>query len=71
MSALSSFSAAKHGHVEAAVLASLLTLLTYAVKWCFGIHFPVRLFAIPTFLVIFAGTYTVSYVFFLMLWMKR
>lgn len=68
---MSSFGIAKHAHVDAAVFAALLTVLTYVIKWCAGIDFRPYVFAFPTFLAIFMGFYIILHVIFLILWSRK
>ena len=68
---MGSFGIDKHAHIDAAVLAILLTLLTYGIKWLFGLKFPVVILVLPTFLAVFIGFYTILFVVFLILWSKK
>ena len=68
---MGSFGTAKHVHMDAAVLAILLTLLIYGVKWLFGLRFPDFIFAVPTFVAIFIGCYTILYIPFLIAWSRK
>ncbi len=68
---MSSFGIDKHAHIDAAVLAGLLTLLTYGIKWFFGLKIPDLIFCLPTFIVIFAGFYAVLFVVFLLVWSRK
>jgi hypothetical protein len=65
---MGSFGTAKHVHIDAAVLAILLTLLIYGVKWLFGLIFPDFLFAVPTFVAIFIGCCAILHIPFLIAW---
>jgi hypothetical protein len=66
-----SMGAKEHAHVEAALAAILLTLVTYGVKWLFGLHFPELVFMLPTFLAVFLGFYLILFVVFLIAWCKK
>ncbi len=68
---MSSFGIDKHAHIDAGVFAILLTLLTYGIKWLFGLKFPESIFVLPTFLAVFIGFYIILYVFFLIMWNKK
>jgi hypothetical protein len=68
---MSSFGINTHAHVDACIFAILLTLLTYGIKWVFGLEFPEFLFALPTFLVVFVGFYSVLYLVFLIVWNRK
>jgi hypothetical protein len=65
---MSSFGVGGHAHVEAGFLAILATLLTYGIKWLFGLTFPDHILVVPTFMAVFIAFYTILYVVFLMLW---
>ena len=68
---MGSFGIDKHAHIDAAVFAILLTLLTYGIKWLFGLKFPVVILVLPTFLAVFIGFYVILFVVFLILWSKK
>lgn len=68
---MGSFGIDKHAHIDAAFFAILLTLLTYGIKWIFGLKLPVLIFFLPPFIVIFAGFYTVLFIFFLTVWSRK
>lgn len=68
---MSSFGTGKHAHIDASFFAILLTLLTYGVKWVFGLKFPDFVFVLPTFLAVFIGFYSILYVVFLIMWNKK
>lgn len=68
---MSSFGIDKHAHIDAGFFAILLTLLTYGVKWVFGLKFPDSIFVLPTFLAFFIGFYAILYVAFLLMWNKK
>lgn len=68
---MGSFGIDKHAHVDAAVAAGLLTLLTYGIKWAFGINFPDLILHLPSFLVIFFGIYIILFVVFLIAWSRK
>jgi hypothetical protein len=68
---MGSFGIDKHAHIDAAVFAILLTLLTYGIKWLFGLKFPVVILVLPTFLAVFIGFYVILFVLFLILWNKK
>ena len=68
---MGSFGIDKHAHIDAAVAAGLLTLLTYGIKWAFGINFPDLIFRLPPFLVIFFGIYIILFVVFLIAWSRK
>ena len=65
---MGSFGIDKHAHRDAAFFAILLTLLTYGVKWVFGLKFPASVFILPTFLAVFIGFYLILLVVFLIVW---
>ncbi len=68
---MGSFGIDKHAHVDAAFFAILLTLLTYGVKWVFGLRLPDSVFILPTFLAVFIGFYSILFVVFLIIWKKK
>lgn len=68
---MGSFGIDKHAHVEAGFFAILLTLLTYGVKWLFGLKFPDSIFVLPTSLAIFIGIYAILYIAFLIVWSRK
>jgi hypothetical protein len=68
---MGSFGIKKHAHTDAAVFAFLLTLVTYGIKWICGLNFPELIFVLPTFIVIFIGFYSISFVLFLLLWSRK
>ena len=68
---MSSFGIGTHAHTEAGFFAILLTLMTYGVKWLFGLKFPDFILVLPTFLAVFIGFYTILYVVFLILWSRK
>ncbi|MRR15545.1 MAG: hypothetical protein EG826_03695 [Deltaproteobacteria bacterium] len=68
---MSSFGVHKHAHIDAAVLAGLLTLVTYGIKWIFGFQFPDLIFYLPAFIAIFAGFYVILFVVFLIVWSRK
>jgi hypothetical protein len=68
---MGSFGIGKHAHIEAGFFAILLTLLTYGIKWLFGLTFPDIIFALPTFLTVFIGFYAVLFVIFLIVWSRK
>jgi hypothetical protein len=68
---MGSFGIDKHAHIDASVFAILLTLLTYGIKWLFGLKFPDTIFVLPTFLAVFIGFYAILFVVFLILWNKK
>lgn len=61
----------KHAHIDGGFLAILLTLLTYGIKWLFGLKIPDFIFILPTFLAVFIGFYAILYVVFLILWSRK
>jgi hypothetical protein len=68
---MSSFGIGTHVHTNAAFGAILLTLVTYAVKWVFGLALPALIFIVPTFIAFFLGYYLILWVVFLIVWSKR
>jgi len=68
---MASFGINSHAHIDAAVFAAALTFLTYVVKWVLGLRFPDFVFALPTFLAVFIGFYTVLWVVFLFVWSRK
>ncbi len=68
---MGSFGIDTHVHKDAGFFAILLTLLTYGVKWVFGLKFPDFVFVLPTFLAVFIGIYVILYVVFLIVWSKK
>lgn len=66
-----SMGAKEHAHVEAALAAGILTVVTYGVKWLFGLHFPDLVFMLPTFMAVFIGFYLILFVVFLIAWCKK
>jgi hypothetical protein len=68
---MSSFGISTHAHMDAGFFAILLTLLTYGIKWLFGLTFPETIFVLPTFLAVFVGFYLILFVVFLILWNRR
>ena len=68
---MSSFGVAKHVHVEAAVIATLLTMLIYGVTWFAGWSLPGRIVGFPAFLIVFAGAYVILYIILMVLWTKK
>jgi hypothetical protein len=68
---MGSFGIDKHAHIDAGFAAILLTLLTYGIKWLFGIDFPDFIFVLPTFMGVFIGFYAILYVVFLIVWSKK
>ena len=61
----------EHAHVDAALFSTLLTLLTYGVKWLFGLNFPEFVFLLPTFLAVFIVFYLMLYIVFLIAWCRK
>lgn len=59
-----------HAHVDAALAASVATVLVYLVKWVFGLDFPETFFFLPTLIGIWLAFYVPLYVLFLILWMR-
>lgn len=59
-----------HAHVDAALAASVATVLVYLVKWGFGLEFPEILFFLPTFITVWLAFYVPLYVVFWILWMR-
>jgi hypothetical protein len=68
---MASFGIASHAHIDAAVFAALLTLLTYAVKWIFGFQLPATIFFLPTFIAIFLSFYVILWVVFAFVWSRK
>jgi len=68
---MAGFGVRQHAHVQAALLAMLLTAVTYGIKWLFGFTFPGVIFVLPTFMAIFIGFYLILFVLFLILWSRR
>lgn len=68
---MGSFGIDTHAHIDAGFFAIVLTLLTYGVKWLFGLKFPDTIFVLPTFLAVFIGLYIILYVVFLILWNRK
>ncbi len=68
---MGSFGIDKHAHTDAGFFAILLTLLTYGVKWVFGLRFPGSVFVLPTFLAVFIGFYVILFVVFLVIWNRE
>ena len=68
---MSSFGVGKHAHVEAALFAVLLTLLTYGFKWIFGLRFPTTILALPAFIGIFLGFYVILFAGLLIAWSRK
>jgi len=60
-----------HAHIDAEVFAALLTLLTYSVKWIFGLAFSQFILLVPTFVAVFIGYYVILYAFFLIVWSRK
>jgi hypothetical protein len=65
---MASFGINKHAHIDAAVIAILLTGPAYGIKWIFGLKFPDLIFYLPPFIAIFAGFYVVLFIGFLIAW---
>lgn len=65
------FGVGGHAHIDAAVCAALLTLLTYGVKWIFGLAFPQFILVVPTFVAVFIGYYAILYTFFRIVWSRK
>jgi hypothetical protein len=61
----------EHAHIDAASFSILLTLLTYGIKWLFGLKFPNFIFVVPTFVAVFIVFYTILYVVFLIVWSRK
>jgi hypothetical protein len=68
---MASFGINKHAHADAAVFSVVLTLLTYGVKWAFGLRFLDFIFRVPTFIAVFIVFYLILYVVFLIAWSKK
>jgi hypothetical protein len=68
---MGSFGINKHAHTDAAFFAFLLTLVSYGIKWICGLDAPHLIFGLPTFVVIFIGYYSISFVVFLILWSRK
>jgi hypothetical protein len=68
---MGSFGIDKHAHIDAGFLAILLTLVTYGIKWLFGLRFPDFIFFLPTFMVVFIGFYAILFVVFLVIWSRK
>ncbi len=68
---MASFGINSHAHIDASVFAVVLTLLTYLVKWVFGLRFPDFVLVLPTFLAIFIGFYIILWVVFLIAWNRK
>ena len=68
---MASFGIAKHAHIDAGFFAILLTLLTYGIKWAFGLKFPQFILVLPTFLAVFLGFYALLTIVFLILWSRK
>jgi len=68
---MASFGINKHAHVDAAVFSVVLILLTYGVKWAFGLRFPDFIFGVPTFIAVFVVIYLILYGVFLIAWGKK
>jgi hypothetical protein len=68
---MSSFGINTHAHVDAALFAAVLTVLTYGIKWMFGLRFPDLVFVLPTFVAIFIGFYAILFVVFLLVWSRK
>jgi hypothetical protein len=68
---MASFGINTHAHIDAAVFAAVLTLLTYAVKWIFGFKFPVIIFFLPTAVAVFFGFYVILWVYFAITWSRK
>jgi hypothetical protein len=68
---MASFSIGTHVHTNAAFGAILLTILTYAVKWVFGLSLPTLIFMVPTFIAFFLGYYLILWVVFFIVWSRR
>jgi hypothetical protein len=60
-----------HVHIDAGAFSILLTLLVYMVKWIAGFKFPVLIFFLPTFVVIFFGLYIIFYIVFWIAWNRK
>ena len=54
----------EHAHADAALFSTLLSFLTYGVKWLFGLNFPEFVFVLPTFLAVFMVFYLMLYIVF-------
>jgi hypothetical protein len=68
---MADFNVAKHVHVEATVIATIVTLLTYGVIRFAGWSFPGRIGGFLVFLIIFAGAYVILYIVLMIVWAKR
>jgi hypothetical protein len=68
---MGSFGINKHAHVDAAFFAFLLTLVSYGIKWIFGLEVPSLLLGLPTFIVIFTGIYSILFIVFLIIWSRK
>jgi hypothetical protein len=68
---MGSFGIDKHAHADAAVFATLLTLLVYGVKWLFGWKFPDFILVLPTFVAVFVALYVILYGVFLLAWSRK
>ncbi|MRR17567.1 MAG: hypothetical protein EG826_14040 [Deltaproteobacteria bacterium] len=68
---MASFGINRHAHIDAAVGAALLTLLTYGVQWIAGFKIPTLIFNLPAFIVIFTGLYVVLFIAFLIVWSRK
>jgi hypothetical protein len=68
---MGSFGINKHAHVDAGLFAVLLTLLSYGIKWTFGLNFPGVIFVVPTFIAVFIGFYAILFFVFLLVWSRK
>jgi hypothetical protein len=68
---MASFGINTHAHVDAAVFSIVLPLLTYGVKWAFGLRFPDLIFGVPTFIAVFVVFYLILFGVFLIAWSKK
>ena len=65
------FGIGRHAHIDAAFFATLLTLLTYGVKWICGLVFAQFILAVPTFIAIFVAYYVILYALFFIAWSRK
>lgn len=61
----------QHAHVEAALFATLLTIITYALIWLLNFSVPEVILLLPAPLAIWLGCYLVCYPIAYFLWHKN